>query len=137
VQLSRGMSTITHLNPQGLPSNPGFSQAVVVETPTRMIFVGGQNAVAADGTVDGDDLVTQTRRALRNLELVLAAAGATLGDVVSWSISVVDGHPLGAAFGAFQEIWPPSEPPPAISVAIVAALANPAFLVEITAVAVG
>jgi len=131
------MSTVTHLNPEGLPSNPGFSQAVVVEGPSRMIFVGGQNAVTADGTIEGSDLATQTRRALRNLELVLVAAGATLADVVSWSISVVEGHPLGPALGAFQEIWPVGAPPPAISVVIVAGLANPAFLVEITAVAVG
>jgi enamine deaminase RidA (YjgF/YER057c/UK114 family) len=130
------MSTVTHLNPEGLRANPGFSHAVVVESPSRTIFVGGQNATTPEGTIDGADLATQTRRALRNLELVLVAAGATLANVVSWSIAVVDGYPLGPAFGAFQEIWPAGDPPPAISVAIVAALANPAFLVEITAVAV-
>jgi enamine deaminase RidA (YjgF/YER057c/UK114 family) len=42
---------ITHHNPAGLPRNPAFSQAVSVEGPTRTIYVGGQNAVDADGTV--------------------------------------------------------------------------------------
>lgn len=131
------MSTLTHLNPDGLPTNPAFSQAVVVDNPGRLIFVGGQNAVLADGTVEGDDIATQTRRALRNLQVVLAAAGATIADVVSWTISVVDNHPLGAGFAAFQEVWDRQNPPPTISVAVVAGLANPRFLVEISAIAVG
>jgi enamine deaminase RidA (YjgF/YER057c/UK114 family) len=127
---------ITHLNPDGLPSNPAFSQAVVVQGPVRTIYVGGQNAVTADGTIDGDDIATQTTRALRNLELVLQAAGAELADVVSWTIYVVDGQPLEPGFGAFQQVWSREDAPPAISAAFVAGLANPAFLVEISAVAV-
>ena len=131
------MSTVTHLNPDALPRNPAFSHAVVVENPTRMIYVGGQNAVAPDGTIDGDDVATQTRRALANLELVLTAADATLADVVSWSIAVRDNHPIDAAFGAFQAVWNREDPPPALCVAIVAGLAHPRFLVEISAVAAG
>ena len=127
---------ITHLNPEGLPANPAFSQAVVVEGPVRTIYVGGQNAVTADGTVDGDDVGTQTTRALRNVELVLRAAGAELADIVSWTIYVVDREAIGPGFAAFQQVWSPDDAPPAISVAIVAGLGNPAFLVEISAVAV-
>jgi enamine deaminase RidA (YjgF/YER057c/UK114 family) len=127
---------ITHLNPDGLPANPAFSQAVVVEGAARTIYVGGQNAVTADGTVDGDDIGTQTTRALRNVELVLHAAGAELADIVSWTIYVVQGQPLGPGFAAFQQVWSPEDAPPAISGVIVAGLAHPAFLVEISAVAV-
>jgi enamine deaminase RidA (YjgF/YER057c/UK114 family) len=127
---------ITHLNPDGMPANPAFSQAVVVEGPARTIYVGGQNAVTADGDIDGDDIATQTTRTLRNLELVLRAAGAELGDIVSWTMLVVDGQPLGPGFGAFQQVWSPDDAPPAISAAFVAGLANPKFLVEISAIAV-
>ncbi|MCU1374618.1 MAG: Endoribonuclease [Actinomycetia bacterium] len=125
---------VEHLNPAALPSNPGFSQAVVVSGPARTIYVGGQNAVDLNGVV-GHDLATQTTKALRNLEVVLAEAGAELTDVVSWSILVVDGQPLTDAFGAFQAVWGTRGPPPAITVAVVAGLANPGFLVEISAVA--
>ncbi len=130
------MAQITHFNPAGLSQNPAFSQAVSVSGPVRTIYVGGQNGVGADSAVVSGDVGDQTVRALRNLELVLAEAGAGLGDVVSWSISVVQGQSLTAGFQAFQQAWGDRSHPPAISVAFVAGLANPTFLVEISAIAV-
>jgi enamine deaminase RidA (YjgF/YER057c/UK114 family) len=127
---------VTHHNPAGLPHNPAFSQAVSVQDPTRTIYVGGQNAVEADGTVASQDLAAQTVRALQNLELVLADAGARLEDVASWSILVVAGQPLREAFAGFQQVWGARGEPPAITVAFVAGLANAQFLVEVNAVAV-
>jgi enamine deaminase RidA (YjgF/YER057c/UK114 family) len=126
---------VEHLNPSAMPSSPSFSQGVTVSGPARTIFIGGQNAVDLTGIV-GHDLATQTTQALRNVELVLAEAGAQLADVVSWSIHVVDGLPLVDGFRAFQALWGDRGEPPAISVAVVAGLANPQFLVEISAVAV-
>jgi enamine deaminase RidA (YjgF/YER057c/UK114 family) len=125
----------TYLNPGSLPRNPAFSQAVVVEAPARTIYVGGQNAVAADGTVVGDTLVEQARQALRNVEAALDAAGAKLTDVVRWTVAIVDGQPLRDGFAAFREAWGDAADPPAISVHIVSGLANPRFLVEIDAIA--
>jgi enamine deaminase RidA (YjgF/YER057c/UK114 family) len=130
------VAAITHLNPARLPSNPAFSQGVAVDGPVRTIYVGGQNAVGPGGTIAGDDVGTQTTQALRNLEAVLAEAGARLDDIVTWTIAVVDGQDLRAGFQASQEVWAARGAPPAISVHVVAGLANPAFLVEISAVAV-
>jgi enamine deaminase RidA (YjgF/YER057c/UK114 family) len=130
------MTIVTRLRPAGLPDNPAFAQGVSVDGPARTIYVGGQNAVSADGTIAGTDAGSQTRQALENVGLVLAEAGAKLTDVVHWRIALVQGASLPAAFGAFQEVWGARGEPPAISVDIVAGLANPAFLVEITAVAV-
>jgi enamine deaminase RidA (YjgF/YER057c/UK114 family) len=67
---------------------------------------------------------------------VLADAGARVKDVVMWSISLVSRESLPEAFAAFQEFWGRRSDPPAISVVIVAGLANPGFLVEISAIAV-
>ena len=130
------MPQVTDLNPAELPRNPAFSQGVQVSGPATTIYVGGQNAVNAAGEVVGDDIATQTTQAVRNLERVLADGGAQLEDVVSWTISVVDGQDLRAGFGAFQQVWGTRSDPPAISVAVVAGLANPAFLVEVSAIAV-
>lgn len=127
--------TVRHLNPDGLHHNPAFSQAVVVEAPAKTIYIGGQNGVDAEGRVVGDTLVEQTRQALRNLSTILEAEGATLANIVHWKIAVVDGQPLTDGVAAFQELWSPSDPPPAITVHVVAAL-GPRFLVEIDAVAV-
>src|SRR5438034_9620877 len=108
------MLNIAHLNPDSLPRNPAFSQAVSVAGPARTIYVGGQNAVTADGSVVGDDAGMQTARALENLEVVLAQAGARLEDVVHWSILVVQGQALPAAFAAFRTVWGTRPNPPAI-----------------------
>ena len=70
------------------------------------------------------------------MQTALAAAGATLHDVVRWTVAVVDGHPLAGGFAAFGEAWGSAGDSPAISVHVVSGLANPLFLVEIDAVAV-
>jgi enamine deaminase RidA (YjgF/YER057c/UK114 family) len=126
----------TYINPESLVRNRAFTQAVVVEGPAKTIYVGGQNAVRPDGTVVGGTLAEQARQALRNVQAALAAAGATLHDVVRWTVAVVDGHPLADGFAAFGEAWGNAGDPPAISVHVVSGLANPLFLVEIDAVAV-
>ena len=126
----------TYLNPDSLVRNPAFSQAVVVEAAAKTIYVGGQNAVRADGTVVGGSLGEQTRQALLNVQAALAAAGARLQDVVRGTIAIVDGHPPAEGFAAFREAWGDAGDPPAISVHIVSGLASPRFLVEIDAVAV-
>jgi reactive intermediate/imine deaminase len=55
------------------------------------IFCSGQIAIdpVAGKLVDGD-ITVQTRQSLRNLEAVLAAAGATFADVVKTTIFLVD-----------------------------------------------
>jgi enamine deaminase RidA (YjgF/YER057c/UK114 family) len=123
-----------HINPAGLPRNPAFSQAVVVEQPAKTIYIGGQNGVGADGKVVGDTVAEQTTQALGNIAIILESEGASLANIVHWTIAVVDGHPLTEGFGAFQQAWNPADPPPAITVHVVAGL-GPGFLVEIDAVA--
>lgn len=125
-----------YINPDSLVKNPAFTQAVVIEGPAKTIYVGGQNAVRADGTIAGETLAEQTHQALLNVEAALTAAGVTLHDVVRWTAAVVEGQPLVEGFAAFREAWGDAADPPTLSVHIVAGLANPKFLVEIDAVAV-
>jgi enamine deaminase RidA (YjgF/YER057c/UK114 family) len=127
---------VTHVNPEGMHNNPAFTQAVIVEGNARTIYVGGQNAVDADGRIVGSDLATQTEQVFKNLETVLAASGATLHDIVKWTIYVVQGQDFTTGYGVFQRVWGTSARPPAISAVQVAGLANPEFLVEIEAIAV-
>jgi enamine deaminase RidA (YjgF/YER057c/UK114 family) len=128
------MST-RHINPEGLHSSPAFSQAVVVEQPAKTIYIGGQNGVDADGKVVGPTVGEQSGQAFRNLATILESEGATLGNIVHWTIAVVDGNSFDEGVAAFQEVWDPADPPPAITVHVVAGLA-PGFLVEIDAIAV-
>lgn len=126
---------VRHINPEGLHRSPAFSQAVVVEQPTKTIYVGGQNGVDASGKVVGPTVGEQARQAFRNLVTLLESEGASLANIVHWRIAVVDGHTFDEGVAAFQEVWNRADPPPAITVHVVAGLA-PGFLVEIDAVAV-
>ncbi len=124
---------ITHINPSTLHKNPAFSQAVAVEGVAKTIYVGGQNGVTADGAMAGDDLSAQSEQALKNVLAVLESAGATQENVLKLTIYIKQGQDISAAFGAAQNVW--GMHPTAVSVIIVAGLANPQALVEIEAVA--
>lgn len=124
---------ITHINPETMHRNPAFTQVVTVEGDARLVFVGGQNAVDAKGQIVGEDLATQTAQALKNVASALEAAGARKSDVVRLSIYVVSGQNLQEAFAVSRQVW--GQHPCALTVLVVAGLANPAFLIEIEAVA--
>lgn len=128
---------VLYLNPEELHQNPAFSQAVAAEGNVRTVIVGGQNAVDAFGEIVGrGDLAAQTEQAFRNLEIALAAGGASLEDVVKWNVYIVQDQPLEEGFAVFQSVWGDRPNPPAITTLFVAGLANPEFLVEIDAIAV-
>jgi enamine deaminase RidA (YjgF/YER057c/UK114 family) len=126
---------VTHVNPEGLPRNPAYSQAVRVPAGYATIHVGGQNGVGSDGVLVGPGLGEQARQAFANVRTCLEAVGAAVTDIVKWTILCVDGAPLAEGFCAFEEFWPRDAPPPAITVALVAGLAVPGAMVEIEAMA--
>ncbi|MCY3647978.1 MAG: RidA family protein [Chloroflexi bacterium] len=131
------MVTITPINPETLHRNPAFSQAVTVDGPHRTVYVGGQNAVDVDGNVVGQgDVEAQAEQVARNLQAALAAAGATLDDVVKLTIYLVEPHSAFPAYGAFQRVWGMPATPPTISLLYVSGLFQPDFLLEVDAVAV-
>ena len=65
-----------------------YSQAVSID---GLVFCSGQIAIdpAAGKLIDGD-VAAQTRQVMRNIEAVLAAAGATFADVVKTTIFLLD-----------------------------------------------
>jgi enamine deaminase RidA (YjgF/YER057c/UK114 family) len=129
--------TVSYLNPEGLHKNPAFSHVVATRGRTRTIYVGGQNAVDSSGTIVGEgDIGAQAAQVARNLQVALASAGARVEHVVKWTVYVVQGQPVGPAMGAFHQVVGALPNPPTISVLFVTALAHPAFLLEVEAVAV-
>lgn len=52
----------------------------------NLIFVGGQMSLDAAGRIVGSDITTQARNAFEALKRVLAAAGATMADVVKHNV---------------------------------------------------
>ena len=126
-----------YTNPDSLNRNPAFTNVVVVEENVKTVHIGGQDALNASGEIIGKgDFVAQIEQILANLRAALAAGGAEPEHIIKWNIYVVEGQPLQAGFAAFQNAWPQTPNPPAITVVFVSGLAHPDFLVEMDAVAV-
>ena len=72
----------------GIPGLP-FTPAIRVSGAHELVFVSGVlgPATAEDSS---DDVEAEVRRAYRNLERVLAAAGGTMSDIVSMTKYVKD-----------------------------------------------
>jgi enamine deaminase RidA (YjgF/YER057c/UK114 family) len=129
------MAPIQRLRPDGLVSRPAFSHVAMVPPGATMIYVGGQNAVDASGALVGaGDAAVQSARALDNARTALEAAGATLADVIQWTVLFVEGADLAAGYGAIAAKLA-SDEPPLVTAAFVTGLGVPGALVEISAVA--
>jgi enamine deaminase RidA (YjgF/YER057c/UK114 family) len=128
---------VKYINPDGLPKNPAFTNVVTVTGPVKTVYIGGQDAVDASGTIVGKgDLKKQTEQILTNIQAALAAAGARPEHVIKWNIYVVQGQSVQEGFAAFQNVWGNRPNPPVITVVFVAELGHPDFLAEIDAIAV-
>jgi enamine deaminase RidA (YjgF/YER057c/UK114 family) len=124
----------TLLRPEGLVNSPVFSHVAVVPPGATTVYVGGQNAVDADGALVGaGDVAAQTRRTMANLRIALAAAGADIADLVRLTVVVVDGVDVTAAYPVAAETL--AGHAPLVVVLRVAGLAVPGALVEVSAVA--
>ena len=66
------------------------------------IYVSGQIPIdPATGEFAGQDIKTQTRQSLTNISNILAAAGASMADVVKTTVLLAD----IADFGAMNEVY--------------------------------
>jgi enamine deaminase RidA (YjgF/YER057c/UK114 family) len=132
-----GAGSVRYINPDTLNKNPAFTNVVVVEGNVKTVYIGGQDAINASGEIVGKgDIVAQTEQILANVRAALEAGGARPEHIIKWNIYVVEGQSLQAGFAAFQNAWPQTPNPPAITGVFVSAIAHPDFLVEMDAVAV-
>jgi len=122
-------------SPDGLPPTAGYSHVAAVPAGSRLVFVSGQIAADADGTIVAPaDWEAQTRQVFRNLERALAAEDATWSDVIKLTYFVTDTAEM-AAIRSVRDEFVDTATPPASSLFRVAGLVHPDLLIEIEAVA--
>lgn len=126
---------ITLSQPAGLVVSPAFSHVAVVPPGATTIYVGGQNGVDASGAVVSTDVGEQSLRAVQNAQVALESAGASLDDVISWTILIHQEADLRAAYGAVAPTLAREGAPPLVTAAVVAGLGVPGALIEVSAVA--
>ena len=126
---------ITRLQPAGLVQSPAFSHVAVVPAGATTIYVGGQNGVDDTGKVVSDDAAEQSVRAIDNVSTALEAAGATLADVVQWTVFISADVDLAAAYGAIAPRLAGPGAPPLVTAAVVTGLGVPGAVIEVSAIA--
>lgn len=126
---------IALIRPSGLVVSPAFSHVAVVPPGATTIYVGGQNGVDEAGSIVSPDAAEQSVRAVENAAVALAAADATLDDVISWTVLIHEDADLRAACAAVASRLARDGEPPLVTAAIVSALGVPGALIEVSAIA--
>jgi len=111
-----------------------YSQAIELVHPEKLIFVSGFTSRDTAGNVVGKgDIRVQTDQVLRNIQTILAEAGATMNDVVKMTIYIRDMEMFDDIHDIRRQYF--SEPYPACAMLEVSRMVNPDHLIEIEAIA--
>jgi enamine deaminase RidA (YjgF/YER057c/UK114 family) len=123
---------LERVNPPSLARPSGFSHAVVADGG-RVVFLAGQVALGADGTIVGGDVAEQFERALANLLEALRAAGGGPEHLASLTVYAVDLGDYRAHAREIGAVWRrlAGREYPAMAAIGVSRLWEPAALVEI------
>ena len=131
---------VTRVNPEVLaPPIQGLYSQIVVSQGSRRVYIAGQVAIDASGSLVGlGDHESQARQAWSNIKGAVHAVGGTGHDIVRYSIAVVDHRPelVEIIYRVGIEIFGDEFPKAASILTGVQTLAFPEWLVEIEAEAI-
>lgn len=82
----------------------GYAHAVVA-APGRLVHLGGQTALDAEGKIRGESLAEQLDVAAGNVVAALRAAGGVPEDIVSMQLFVVDVADYRAQLPQLGAVW--------------------------------
>ncbi len=125
------------INPPEINPPASYSHVVNVNGAGRLVFIAGQTAFNAAGELVGrGDLRAQATQVFENLEIALAAAGATFEDVVKYTTFIVNYTPeQRSVLAEVREKYLPARNPPASTLLGVQSLAREGMLIEIEMIA--
>ena len=123
---------VQRINPAGMSKPLGDYSQVTRRGP--FITTAGLISTDTDGNVVGEgDIKAQTRRTLENMEVALAAAGATFKDVLKTTVYLSDLANYKDVQPIYNEYFGEN---PAARATIGAEMVLPSLLIEIEAIAV-
>jgi 2-iminobutanoate/2-iminopropanoate deaminase len=112
----------------------GYSQAAAFG---KLVFVSGQVGWDGLGQVVGPgDIRSQAEQAFANLERALVTAGSGLANVLKITVYITDARYVGQVREVRNEVFGAHDAYPASTFAVITALADPALLIEVEAIAV-
>ena len=115
-----------------VPIGRGYNHAIKAG---NTVYVAGQVALDKDGNLVGKgDITAQAEQVFKNLQAVLAAAGASFQDVVKNNTYLTREEDISKLREVRQRYI--TGEPPASTLAVISALANPDFLIEVEVIAV-
>ena len=108
-----------------------YSQAVIVDH-LNLLYTAGQLGMKPTGEFVADDIASQTRQALQNVQAILNEAGADMSQVIKTTIFLKDMNDFAEMNAVYAEFFAVN--PPARSAVEVSRLPKDA-LIEIEAIA--
>jgi enamine deaminase RidA (YjgF/YER057c/UK114 family) len=126
----------THSNPAGAPAPMGLYSNLA--RAGDLLFVAGQVGVREDGSLAGEDLLSQAKQTFENIGAILESEGAGFRDVLKFTTYLVGSDRIGDFVAARKEIFRTLYPDgsyPANTLLVIDGLVRPEFVVEIEAVA--
>jgi len=124
---------LERINPDGLTKSPGYSQVVKAG---KLVFIAGQTGVTADGKIVGPGMKEQYEQVLANLATALKSQGLDMSHVAMTTTFVTNIEEFRTP--EVQALRPKhfGSSPPTSTLVQVVRLANPAYKVEVDAIAV-
>ena len=130
------MTKVSFINPKEIATPMGYTHVVSIESPRKILYISGQISKDQTGQIVGEgDLEAQTRQVYSNILAILRSQGASFKDVVKLNTYSTQPEKIALTRKVRTEFIT-GENPPASTFVGVTTLADPAFLVEIEAIAI-
>lgn len=91
------------INPWQWQDKRSYVQAVEVKNPQGTLYVSGQTAISADGISSTEDMQSQLKLAIQNLEQVISQAGYQCSGIVRLNIYTTAADELWPHFSIIQQ----------------------------------
>jgi enamine deaminase RidA (YjgF/YER057c/UK114 family) len=123
-------------NPPGMSSPPTYSHVVEVNGPHRTVYLAGQTGADASGKV-APGFRAQAVQVMENIKTALASVGGGFEHVVKLTSYLTNIEANAAEFREVRASYFPNKATlPASTLLQISRLANPAYLLEVEAIAI-